>query len=105
MNTFNKKCGEIQTEEGFEYRLLSNILNQTSNDCEQSWYSELRMETLFRDQLWWLSVLVIIFIIFICFMLRKRFFRDLVKFDSDDPGSQQESKTVQCPDDDHHLML
>ncbi|KAK9978924.1 hypothetical protein ABG768_020660 [Culter alburnus] len=34
-------CGEIQTDEGFEYRLQSNLLNQTVNgDCDQSWYSE-----------------------------------------------------------------
>ncbi|RXN13063.1 hypothetical protein ROHU_029195 [Labeo rohita] len=33
------KCGEIQIDGGFEYRLLSDYLNQTNNpDCEQSWY-------------------------------------------------------------------
>ncbi|XDV11299.1 hypothetical protein PO909_000270 [Leuciscus waleckii] len=41
MNGLNKTCAEIQTDGGFEYRLQSNILNQTNiPDCDQSWYSE-----------------------------------------------------------------
>ncbi|XP_051741933.1 uncharacterized protein LOC127508204 isoform X2 [Ctenopharyngodon idella] len=39
MKNVSKTCGEIQTDDGFEYRLQA--LNQTlSGDCEHSWYSE-----------------------------------------------------------------
>ncbi|KAL1279286.1 hypothetical protein QQF64_025959 [Cirrhinus molitorella] len=32
-------CGEIQTDGGFEFKLPSDLLNQTLNpDCDQSWY-------------------------------------------------------------------
>ncbi|ROL52373.1 hypothetical protein DPX16_6602 [Anabarilius grahami] len=49
---------------------------QAKKEKESKMSAQLRMETLFRDQLWWLFALVIIiFIIFICFMLRKRIFR------------------------------
>ncbi|ROL52826.1 hypothetical protein DPX16_0422 [Anabarilius grahami] len=135
MDIMNVTCAEIQTEDGFEFRVSSDRFTQFSEfECEQLWYSKLRMDTMFRDvldevtpslqlsdQLWWLFALfVIIFIIFICFMLRKRIFRgkrgsfvsvrmiqnsDLVKVVSDDPRSLQESETVRCPDDNNHLML
>ncbi|KAL1279287.1 hypothetical protein QQF64_025960 [Cirrhinus molitorella] len=39
MNNVTVTCGEIQTDGGFEFKLPSDLLNQTlSVDCEQSWY-------------------------------------------------------------------
>jgi len=47
MNRINKTCAEIQTDGGFEYRLQSNIMNQTNTpDCDQSWYSQVCVSVL-----------------------------------------------------------
>ncbi|XP_051745504.1 uncharacterized protein LOC127510041 isoform X10 [Ctenopharyngodon idella] len=145
MKNVSKTCGEIQTDDGFEYRLQA--LNQTlSGDCEHSWYSEdgrlladpsnphrlmypvtsvssdrlvtsycvdelryeiqchskrITHETMFRvfndtnssggstqtpdsHQFWWISVLVIFLLAFLCFMLRKRIFRCFLKAEASD---------------------
>lgn len=38
MPDINVTCAEIQTADGFEFRLPSGLLEQTLNgDCEQSW--------------------------------------------------------------------
>ncbi|RXN06670.1 sterile alpha motif domain-containing 3-like isoform X2 [Labeo rohita] len=86
------KCGEIQIDGGFEYRLLSDYLNQTNNpDCEQSWYlqSQYIREIMFRvrnestmtpnsDHFWWLLavfIIALLIMILICLMKRKRIIR------------------------------
>jgi len=67
MNRINKTCAEIQTDGGFEYRLQSNILNQTNTpDCDQSWYSQVCVSVLklhhythtWSDQSWYSEVCV-----------------------------------------------
>ncbi|XP_077061822.1 uncharacterized protein LOC143714482 [Siphateles boraxobius] len=41
MNNISVSCGEIETDEGYMFKLPSDLLNHTLNeDCEQSWFSE-----------------------------------------------------------------
>ncbi|RXN34877.1 hypothetical protein ROHU_014655 [Labeo rohita] len=49
MDIINATCAEIQTPVGFLYVILPAILNHTNNpDCDQSWYLQLKHETVFR---------------------------------------------------------
>ncbi|XP_048055735.1 uncharacterized protein LOC125273938 [Megalobrama amblycephala] len=98
--------------------IMFRVRNETAVTPNSDVLDEVTPSLQLSDQLWWLFALfIIIFIIFICFMLRKRIFRqmhgssvnvkmiqnrDLVKVGSADPRSQQESETIQCPDDDQH---
>ncbi|RXN31862.1 hypothetical protein ROHU_004738 [Labeo rohita] len=112
---------EIQTPVGFLYVILPVLLNHTNNpDCEQSWYLQshfshvtayrVRNQTAatpnsddlneaYSDQLWWLlAVFIIIFLAFLCFLLRERIFRTLMKVRSDDPQAVQESEQLNAPE-------
>jgi len=42
MNNINVSCGELKTDEGFVYKIPSDLLNRTESygDCEASWWAE-----------------------------------------------------------------
>ncbi|KAF4116558.1 hypothetical protein G5714_004047 [Onychostoma macrolepis] len=50
------------------------------------------------DQLWWLLAVFFILLVFLCFFLRKRIFRTMMKVRSDDPHAVQESEQLKAPE-------
>ncbi|KAK2917169.1 hypothetical protein Q8A67_001543 [Cirrhinus molitorella] len=46
----NVTCAEIQMADGFEYRLPADRFTHfhQSGDCEPLWYSQFRLDTIFR---------------------------------------------------------
>ncbi|KTG47879.1 hypothetical protein cypCar_00034308 [Cyprinus carpio] len=111
MESISVTCAEVQSSGGFELRVPADRFTLFSqSDCEPLWYSQFRLETVFRvrnetpvtpdvlnevtpdlqlsDQWWWTSALLIciVLLVLICFLLRKRIFRC---FQRDEPSISQ----------------
>ncbi|RXN12139.1 hypothetical protein ROHU_037276 [Labeo rohita] len=118
-SSVNVTCAEIQISDGFEFRVPADRFTHFhQSDCEQLWYSQFRLDTIFRvrnqtavtsnsDMKWWISVLIFIVLLgLICFLLRKRFLR-CFKRKADHPSAQssRQQKDDELEDsrrDDHN---
>ncbi|RXN32341.1 hypothetical protein ROHU_016241 [Labeo rohita] len=83
------------TDSHFSREIMFRVRNETAVTPNSDLLNEVSLQH--SDQLWLLAVFIIMFLAFLCFLLRKRISRTLMKVRSDDPNEVQESEQLKAP--------